>query len=74
MRIKTIRKNFQSCAKKEIEKAKLSHTVQSMIEHPLNKHYKQIVSQKDLNNCLIDVGDVKNSKVIFGHHQPGLEG
>jgi hypothetical protein len=41
--IETVRKNFESYAKKEIEKAKLSRNVQSMIGHPPNEHYKQIV-------------------------------
>ena len=41
--IETVRKNFYSYTKKEIEKAKLSRNVQSMIGHPPNEHYKQIV-------------------------------
>ena len=59
---------------KEIEKAKLSHNVQSMIRHPSNDHFKQIVSQKDLENCPIAVNDVKNAKAMFGPYIPGLKG
>ena len=44
-----------------------------MIGHPLNKHYKQIVSQNDLKYCPNDVGDVKNTKAICGPYHPGLE-
>ena len=57
--IETVRKNFGSYAKKDIEKAKLSHTVQSMIGHPSNKHYAQIVSRNDLKNCPVCVDNVK---------------
>ena len=46
--IVTVRKNFESYVKKEIVKARLSCTVQSMIEHPPNKYYKQIVSRNGL--------------------------
>ena len=45
-----VRKKFESCTKQEIEKAKLFCTIQSMIGHPSNQHYKQTVSQKDLKN------------------------
>ena len=38
MMIKPINKNFESYAKKEIEKAKLSCTTQRMIGHPSNEH------------------------------------
>ena len=73
--VKTVRKNFESHAKKrEIEKAKLYCNVRSMIGHPSNKHYTQIVIRKDLKNCTIDVDDVKSAKVIFGPYQPGLKG
>ena len=59
--IEMVRKNFESYTKKEIEKSKLSCAVQSMIGHPLNKHYKQCVSRNDLNNCLIASDDVKKT-------------
>ena len=42
--IETVYKTFESYAKKEIGTAKLSCTVQSMIGHPSNEHYKQVVS------------------------------
>ena len=66
MMIKPINKNFESYAKKEIEKAKFSCTVQSMIGHPSNEHYRQMLDRNNLVNCSIDIDDVKNSKVIFG--------
>ena len=72
--IETVRKNFESYAKKEIEKAKLSRTMQSMIGYSSNKHYKQIVSRNDLKNCPVRVDDVKNAKIIFGPYRPGLKG
>ena len=72
--IETIRKNFEYYAKKEIEKAELSHTVQSMIRHPSRKHYTQFVNWNNLQNRLIDIDDVKNAKGIFGPYWPGLKG
>ena len=70
--IEMVCKNLESYAKNK--KAKLSHTVQSMIRHSLNKHYRQIVSLKDLKMILIDIGEVKNAKVICGPHRSGLKG
>ena len=52
----------------------MSHTVQSMIRHSLNTHYRQKVSLKDLETILIDIGEVKSAKVIFGPHRLGLKG
>ena len=64
--IETIHTNFESNAKiKKSEKAKLSHTVQSMSRHPSNKHYRQIVSLKDLKTCPIEVDDVTNCQSYF---------
>ena len=72
--IETVRKNFSSYAKKEIEKAKLSRNAQSMIGHPSNEHYAQIVSRNDLENCPVNADDVKNAKDIFGPYRTGLNG
>ena len=52
----------------------MSCTLQSMIGHPSNEHYTQIVSRKDLKNGPVCVDDVKNAKVIFGPYRPGLKG
>ena len=41
--IEMVSKNFESYAKKEVEKAKLSCTVQGMSGHPSNKYYKHIM-------------------------------
>ena len=71
--IETLRKNFESYAKKDIEKDKLPCIVQSMIGHPSNKHYKQTVSQNELTNWQIDIDDVKNTKAIFRPHGTGLK-
>ena len=68
--IEMIRNNFESYAKKDIEKAKLSRAVQSMVRHPSQEQYVQIVSQKDLKTCLVCVEDVKNAKVMFGPYRP----
>ena len=72
--MKRFRKIFSSYAKKEIEKAKLSHNLQSMIGHPSNEHYAQIVSRNDLENCPVNPDDVKNAKEMFGPYRPGLKG
>ena len=72
--IETVRRTFESYAKKEIEKAKLSCTIQSMIRHPSNKHHKQVMSRNDLKNDPVDIDDVKNAKVLFGPYRPGLKG
>ena len=40
VRIDTVRKDFKSYTKKNLEKAKLSRTMQSMIRHHSNKYYK----------------------------------
>ena len=63
--INPVRKNYDPYAKKGIEKAKLSRNVQSMIGHPSNEHFKQIVSRKDLTNCLIAVDGVKMLKLFL---------
>ena len=66
--IETVRKNFESCTKTEIEKAKLSCAVQSMIGHPSNKHYKQIVALNDLDKCGIASDNVtKNANTSVVH-------
>ena len=57
--IETVRTNFESYAKEEIEKAKAYRNIQLMIGHPSNKHYSFFVSQKYIKNCPIDVNDVK---------------
>ena len=65
--IETVRNNFGSYAKKEIEKAKLSRNLQSMIGHPSNGHYAQIVSRNDLENCPVNADDVKMLKTFLVH-------
>ena len=67
--IKTVPKNFESDAKKEIEKDKLSCTTQSMIVHPSIGYYTQILSCKDFKNYQNDFDDVKNAKVMFGPYR-----
>ena len=59
----TVRKNFESHAKKELEESKLSRTIQSMIGNPSNKYYTQTVSRNDLNKCPVCVDDVKLEQI-----------
>ena len=73
--IDTVHKNFESYAKKEIEKAELFYTVQNIIgQRPSNKYYKHIVSQNDLKSCQINVGDVKNTKAMLELYCPSFKG
>ena len=44
--INTVRKNFESYAKKEIEKAKLSRNVQSKIGHPIERTFQSNCESK----------------------------
>ena len=53
--IETVRKNFKKFTKKEVKMAKLSREMQAMIGHPPDSVFKQIVSDKNLKNCPVEV-------------------
>ena len=72
--IETVRKNFEIFTTKKIEAAKLSRATQSMIGHPSDKVFKQIVSDGTLNNCLVVPNDVPNATAIFGPNLPRMQG
>ena len=72
--IETVCKNFENFTKKEIEVAKLSRDIQSIIGHPPDKVFKQIVSDGTLKNCLVVPNDVSNAATIFGPNLPRMQG
>ena len=42
--------------------------------HPTDESFKQMVSGKTLDNCLLVASDVTNAHSIFGPNRPGLRG
>jgi len=72
--LKTVRKNFEGFAKKQVEKALLACNVQAMVGHPFNGKFNQMVSSSSMKNCPIYPVRITNSLAIFGPHHPDLRG
>ena len=59
--IESVRKNFENYIKQEVKMAKLSRETQAMVGHLPDSVFKQIVSDKNLKNCPVEVNDVSNA-------------
>ena len=61
-----LRKQFEGYTKQEVEKAKLAHELQVMVDHYSDRGYKDILSNKLLPNCLITTHDITNTRYMLG--------
>ena len=72
--IQTVRNNFYKFTGKNIEKAKLSHKMQSMVAKPPYERFKEILIGSSLKNFPVEVKDFSNSCAIFGANRNRLRG
>ncbi len=72
--IKTVRGNYEGFAKREVQRDIEAHQTQVMVAYPTNKSFKQMVSNKNLENSNIRVQDITNAQTIFGPNCAGLRG
>ena len=72
--IQTVRENFGKFTEHQVNRAIASRDMQARMAHPTDESFKQMVSEKTLDNCSIVASDVTNARSIFGPNRPGLRG
>ena len=69
---KTERNYFESCTKKQVQKASMYLKLQAMVGPPTQGRLKQMVSSKLLNDFPIKVEDVTGGHKKFRHDLVGF--
>ena len=72
--LETVRENFGGYTKKQVEKAILARKAQTMVGHPPDEKFKQMVSHGNLSNCNVTVEDATNARALFGPNRSRLKG
>ena len=72
--LKTVQKNFEGYTKKQVEKAILACKAQTMVAHPHDDEFKQMVSYENPRNCNIKDMDITNARIVFGPNRSRLKG
>ena len=75
--LKTVRRNFEGWAKREVKEAKLARTLQSRVGNMCNVKLKQMASVNGLKNapiCPEHPEHVTNATHIFGPNTAALKG
>ena len=70
----TIRTNYEGFTERKVQRAIRACKTQVMVAHPTDKSFKQMVSNKTLDNSNIRVQDITNAQTTFGPNRAGLRG
>ena len=72
--VQNLREKFEGFTEREVRDAKLSRWVQSMVAHPSDTEFQQMVSARYLSDCPVNETAVSNSVTIFGPNIAGVRG
>ena len=72
--LETVEKNMKMFTKRVIERAQAARAAQRQMGHPMDKDYRQIVSQRLLKNLPFSATDLANAKALLGTSVSGLKG
>ena len=70
----TVQKNFEGFSRREIGQAIIARKLQGMIGHPSTTDFEGMVRNKLIEDCPIDINDIRNAHKIFGPDLAGTGG
>ena len=70
----TVRMNYESCTRKEVEADILARKVQARVCYPLHAEFKNMVHDKLLVNFPVKLEHITNANNIYGPSVVGLRG
>eukprot|EP00804_Cyclotella_cryptica_P019093 CCRYP_021211-RA/>CCRYP_021211-RA protein AED:0.16 eAED:0.16 QI:0/0/0/0.66/1/1/3/0/1057 len=74
MHVQTVQHNFEGFSKDQVLRAIKARKLQAMLGSPAKADYEGMVRGKLLDDCPIDVVDLRNAHTIFGPDLAGLRG
>ncbi len=72
--IETVRGNYEGFTKRKVQRAIEAWQTQAMVAYPIDESFKQMASNKILENTNIRAQDISNTQTIFGPNHVGLRG
>lgn len=74
MHVQTVQHNFEGFSRNQVLQAIKARKLQAMLGSPAKADYEGMVRGKLLDDCPIDVADIRNAHTIFGPDLAGLRG
>eukprot|EP00804_Cyclotella_cryptica_P023430 CCRYP_020847-RA/>CCRYP_020847-RA protein AED:0.40 eAED:-0.81 QI:0/-1/0/1/-1/1/1/0/516 len=74
MHVQTLQHNFEGFSRNQVLRAIKARKLQAMLGSPAKTNYEGMVRGKLLDECPIDVADLRNAHAIFGPDLAGLRG
>ncbi len=68
---RTVHQNFEGSTKREVEGVTMDHKAKTMLAHLVAESFKQIASNKSLDNSKVRVQVITNAHTIFGPNCTG---
>lgn len=72
--VTTVKSNQEAFTKREVKRATEARKLMAILGRPSEAHMREIVSQKQLQNCEVTEQDVRNALEIFGPDLGSLKG
>eukprot|EP00804_Cyclotella_cryptica_P006894 CCRYP_007059-RA/>CCRYP_007059-RA protein AED:0.47 eAED:-0.58 QI:0/-1/0/1/-1/1/1/0/231 len=74
MHVQTVQQNYEGFTKEQVQQAIKARKLQAMLGSPTKADFKAMVRGKLMDDCPIDVSDLRNAHTIFGPDLAGLRG